>query len=242
MATALDLITSASRLINVAASGEQLSDSEATDGLTVLNDMIDSWNSDSLLIYTTRTDDFPFVLNKQAYTLGAGGDFNIPRPPRLTGVSCMQIDNPTNPIEIPMSMYTVDQWQNQIPVKQTYGSIPLICYDDGSFPLRLLSFWPIPNNQPNLCRIYSWQPLPAQSLAAQVSFPPGYQQAFRYNLAVLLAAEFAATVSQVVATIAVESLARVRTINAPDLLLYSDLAPNPSGYNWSADLFGNPYS
>jgi hypothetical protein len=38
--------------------------------------------------------------------------------------------------------------------------------------------------------------------------------------------------------IAVESLARVKTLNAPDLNLQSDLMPWPAGYNYRADLFG----
>lgn len=239
MPTALDLISSALRLINVMAAGEQTPIAMANDALMVLNDMIDSWNADRLAIYTVRTDDFPFVLGQQAYTLGAGGNFNIPRPPRITGMSTIQLTDPNNPVEIPIAMYTVEEWQNQVPVKQgVTGSIPLICYDDGGFPLRNLNFWPIPVSQPNACRIYSWQALPAQALTTVVAFPPGYSQAFRYNLAALLAAEFAATLPPIVATIAVDSLAKVRSMNAPTLLLRSDLIPDPSGWNYKADLFG----
>lgn len=239
MATALDLISSALRLINVMAAGEQTPIAMANDALEVLNDMIDSWNADRLAIYTVGTNDFPFVLNQQSYTLGAGGNFNIPRPPRITGMSTIQLTDPSNPVEIPIAMYTTEEWQNQVPVKQgVTGSIPLICYDDGGFPLRTLNFWPIPVDQPNDCRIYSWQALPAQTLTTEISFPPGYRQAFRYNLAALLAAEFAATLPPVVATVAVSSLAAVRTMNAPELHLQSDLIPDPSGWNYKADLFG----
>src|ERR1700742_374469 len=128
MPVALDLIASALRLINVIAAGEFVPEPMANDALQVLNDMIDSWNTDSLAIYTTRTDDFPFVLGKQSYTLGAGGDFNIPRPPEITGMSTIQLTDPDNPVEIPIAMYTIAEWQTQIPVKKgVTGSIPLIC-------------------------------------------------------------------------------------------------------------------
>jgi hypothetical protein len=135
-------------------------------------------------------------------------------------------------------MYTVSDWQNQVPVKKVTGNFPLICYDDGGFPLRTLNFWPIPTIQPNNFRLYSWQALPAQSLAVAVNLPPGYKEAFRYNLAIRLGAEFAAPIPASVAQIAVESLARLKTINAPDLKLRSDLVPDPSGYNYKADMFG----
>ncbi len=81
--TAFDLITSALRLTGVYASDEEPSFGDANQSLTVLNDMIDAWNADRLAIYTTRIDDFPFVNSQQAYTIGTGGDFNIPRPARI---------------------------------------------------------------------------------------------------------------------------------------------------------------
>lgn len=100
MATGLDLISSSLRLINVLAAGETCPTDMASDALNVLNDMIDSWNTQRLAIYTTRIDDFPLTLNKQVYTLGAGGDFNIARPSQITGASSILLYNPTNPVEV----------------------------------------------------------------------------------------------------------------------------------------------
>lgn len=238
MASALDLISSSLRLVNVLASGETCPIDMANDGLDVLNDMIDSWNAMRLAIYTTRIDDFPLVLNKQSYTLGTGGDFDIPRPPQIDGMSAILLNNPLNPVEVPITMFSVDQWQSQIPVKVVAGTFPIICYDDGAFPLRTLNMWPIPSVGGNNVRIYGWQALPAQTLAGKVAFPPGYAQAFRYNLAVLLAAEFAAEVSAVVADTAVKSLGRVKVMNMPDLTMKSDLLPDPAGWNYKATEFG----
>lgn len=241
MATAFDIITSALKLVGVLADGETPSDSNANQGLSVFNDMIDAWNAERNAIFTTRSDDFPFVLGKQSYTLGTGGDFNIPRPARIDAMSAILLANPANPIEVPMSMFMVDDWQTKVPVKVVNGSFPLICYDDGGFPLRTLNFWPIPTQLPNSVRIYSWQALPAQTLLAQVSFPPGYAEAIRYNLAVRIGAEFDAPASAVVVQLAIQGLARVKTMNAPDLELQSDLISSPAGYNYAADMFGLPY-
>lgn len=236
--TGLELISSSLRLINVLASGETCPADMASDGLNVLNDMIDSWNTQRLAIYTTRIDDFPLVVSQQAYTLGTGGDFNIPRPVQIDGMSAILLYSPANPVEVPMTMFTVDQWQNQVPVKVVAGTFPLICYDDGGFPLRTLNMWPVPSAAGNKIRIYSWQSLPAQSLVASVSFPPGYQKAFRYNLAVDLAAEFSAPVPPIVQQEAIKSLGVLKALNMPDLNMQSDLLPNPAGWNWRADEFG----
>lgn len=236
--TALDLISSALRLCGILASGEQPDISSSNDALTVLDQMIDGWNTDRLAIFTTSSQDFPFVLGQQSYTLGSGANFDMARPARIDSMSVILLTNPANPVEVPIDMYSVDDWQNKIPVKNVSGSIPLVCYDDGGFPNRTLNFWPIPN-QANSVRIYSWQPLaqPA-ALNTVISFPPGYAEAFRYNLAVRLSAEFGSPLRPDVQAIAVESLGRLKTLNAPDLSMQSDIVASPAGYNYRADLFG----
>ena len=241
MATAFDIITSALKLVGVLADGETPSDDTANQGLSVFNDMIDGWNAERNAIFTTRTDDFPLILGKQAYTLGAGGDFNIPRPARIDAMSAILLSNPSNPVEVPMNLWSVEDWQN-VPVKSVSGSFPLSCYDDGGFPLRTLNMWPITSQVPNSVRIYSWQALTEPALLTDpVVFPPGYAEAFRYNLAVRIAAEFGTSASATVVALAVQSLARVKTMNAPDLQMRSDIVPAPAGYNYKADLFGLPY-
>ncbi len=237
--TTLDLITRALRLINVTASGELPTSDEANDALASFRDMVDSWNADSLSIYTTRADDYPLTLGQQAFTLGPGGDFDTNRPAKIIGMSVILLQNPANPIEVPMEMYSISDWQTKIPVKNVPGSFPQVCYDDGGMPLRTLSFWPIPSQQQNNVRIYSWQSLvwPA-TLQTILNFPPGYARAFRYNLAVELAPEFGVEIPAAVAKVAVESLAAIKAMNVPDLQLTSDLLPTPGGYNWKADMFG----
>lgn len=235
----LDLIASALRLINVLASGEPVPPSEANDSLMVLNQMIDAWNAQRQAIFTTSSADYAYVLNQQAYTLGPGGDFNTNRPARIDAMSTILINNPANPIEVPLTLYTVQDWQTQVPVKNVSGSIPLICYDDGGFPLRTLNFWPIPTQPLANVRIYSWQPIGiAASLTSFLHYPPGYAEAFRYNLAIRLAPEFGAAVPAQVALIATSSLAVVKSFNTPDMEMRSDLVQNPSEYNYKADLFG----
>jgi hypothetical protein len=238
--TASDLIASALRLIGVLAAGEPIPPDSAGDALSALNSMIDGWNADGLAVFTTQSNDFPFVAGKQVYTLGTGGDFNITRPAYIDSMSAIITNNPDNPVEVPMTEYTVDDWQTKVPVKNVSGSFPQLYYDDGNFPLRAISFWPIPS-QANSVRIYSWQPLAAQTFTSQIKFPPGYEEAFRFNLAVRLAAEYAAPVPAVVAQGATEAMARVKRMNMPELEIQSDLVTSPAGYNYRADMFGIPY-
>lgn len=239
MATALDVIKSSLRLLGAYSPGETLDIGEANDALAVFNDMIDSWNAERLSIFTTSSQDFPLVLNKQTYTMGPGGDFDVPRPAQIDGMSAILLYNPVNPVEVPIDMYTVEQWQIQVPVKNVPGTFPQICYDSGDYPLRKLNMWPIPNQTPVDVRIYSWQALsePA-TLATVIAFPPGYKRALRFNLAVDLASDYERPVPPTVQQVAIESKAIIKTMNMPDLNMQSDLMPAPAGYNYRADLFG----
>jgi hypothetical protein len=237
--TALDLITSSLRLINVAAAGESVPLDTANDSLMVFNQMLDAWNAERLAVYTTRADDYPLT-NKQSFTYGPGGDFNTDRPANIDAMSVIILTNPANPVELPIELYSVQDWQNKIPVKSTTSAFPLVCYDSGDFPLRTLNFWPIPTDANNV-RIYSWQALGAPAdISSSVSFPPGYAEAFRYNLAVRLGAEFSAPVPPLVQEIAVSSFARVKSMNTPDLSITSDFV-SPHGTNYRQALFGLPY-
>ena len=76
--TANDLITGALRFINVYASGESLSSSDAADCLTTLNDLLDSWSTDEASIYGSSENILFFTAGQYEYTVGNydGGTFS----------------------------------------------------------------------------------------------------------------------------------------------------------------------
>lgn len=236
---ALDLISSAARLAGFLASGEPLQGNEASDCLLILQQMMDEWQADGLKVFTTRIDTFPLVLGTQAYTLGTGGNFNIPRPASIHRMGCQILSNPTQPSEVPITLLDDDGWAN-VRVKNIGGSYPLFCYDDGGFPLRTLNFWVIPGLVCNVV-IYSWQPLSTWTDLSTVdlTFPPAYAQAIRYNLAIALHAEFPdKQLEPEVVQIAMSSLAALKDINLPAPILRCDPGLSGTGvamYDWRSD-------
>lgn len=228
------------RLVGALASGETLSNAEAQDALMVLNQLLDSWTADRLTIFTVTINEFALTPSQQVYTLGTGGNFNIARPARIDRVSIVSLTNPAQPLELPIDYYTDLDWQ-QTPVKNITTSLPQAVYDDQAFPLRNLSFWPIPNTTVNT-RIYGWQQLTQYaSLTTDVTFPPGYIEALRYNLAVRLIAEFPGEYNpimvQTAGGLAVESLARVKAMNIPVIEAFCDAAlmGKSARYNYYSD-------
>ncbi len=238
--TANDLISSALRLIGVLASGETPSAAEASDGLTILNQMLDSWNAERLAIFSVQRQVVVPAVLKQAYTVGPGGDFNIARPPRIERVGVISLTNAVQPLELPVEMLTDVGWES-IPVKNIFSSLPLKVWNDLGFPFMTLSFWPIPNVQVNFA-LYIWAAL-AQfpDLVTDETFPPGYLKALRYNLAVDLAPEFGRELPAVVAAQAVDSKSKIKALNiVPIDLKCDDALVNQGGglYNWLSDTTG----
>lgn len=128
-----------------------------------------------------------------------------------------------SPIDIPIEKLNMDQY-NAIAVKNTASVFPLKFYDDGNYPLRTLTFWPIPT-QINGCRLWLWQPLvDPETIDDEVNFPKGYERALRYALAVEIAAEFGKEVPDVVKRIANNSKALIKRLNSSPQIMRGDIS------------------
>lgn len=237
--SSLDIIKSSLRLIGAIAPGEPAPADEAQDALMVLNQMIDAWNSERLMIFTITIAEYPLIPGQQDYTLGPGGNFNAARPTTINSVSIVVLSNPAQPLELEMEYLTDQQWQD-IPVKNIPTTVPLKVYDDGGYPLRTLSYWGIPTVAINT-RIYSWTALTEfPDLTTKVTFPPGYYEALRYNLALRLAPEWGQSVDPQVVAMAIESKARIKSINITPVDLRCDNAltsDNGGAWDWRSDSY-----
>lgn len=235
--TGQELVASSMRLIGALASGEVPSAAEFNDMLGIANAMLDSWAAQRYFVFTVNRDEYPLTPGKQDYTYGPGGDFNAVRPAKINQISIISLQNPNQPLELPIDYLTDAQWQ-AIPVKNVQSALPNQVWDNGNYPLRVLRFWPIPTITVSTA-IYPWVALNTFPSASQnVTFPPGYQEAIKYNLAVRAAPEFGMETSQTVATFALMSMAVVKSINVPIIDLHCDpgvVNPKTQIYDWRSD-------
>ncbi len=245
MSTANDIINRALREINVLEAGEIPSAQESQDSLETLNGMIDSWQAESLMIFTSsRVVLTPNpTIGVQAFTLGPGGFWDMPRPAKIDRYGIISLNNPSQPLELPMNdtggNLTVDQWAN-ISVKAVDSSLPLYCWDDEGYPLRTFYLWCIPNSDVQVV-IYPWQLLNSfDDLVTDVTFPPAYYECVVYNLALRLTGQFGGNIPAILPGMAQNAMQRVKSINTPDLLMQFDpaLTPGRGYYNWISDTFG----
>lgn len=230
--TALDLITGALRLIGVTASGESISANEAADALSALNDLLDSWSTQSLLIPNRVREVFPLVSGQQSYTIGTGGNFNTARPMRIEH-ALLQITSVTPALEIPLKLLTEDEFAG-IVIKGMNSTYPLYAYAEGTFPLETLNVWPVPNQVNNIV-LYSWKQLAnIASLTTVFNLPPGYNRALRHHLAIELAPEFGRSVAPEVVAVADAAVADIKRMNfKPSYMTVDDaLRAVPVVWNW----------
>lgn len=229
-----DLINGAFRLLGVLASGENPTASESQDGLSSLNDMLESWKNERLMVFSILPTTMTLVPGKQTYSLGPTGDLAIERPTELDQISYLYTTNGSPIINMNVPLLNLDQW-NQILVPSTTSTIPQFAYLDDSYPNRNLMFYPVPSivNNTNL---FLWGQIDAfPDIFTDILLPPGYQRALRYNLAVELAAEYGTQASQSVMAVASESKNAVKLKNIKPMYLQCDqglLSPDFQGFNY----------
>jgi hypothetical protein len=235
--TANDVINTALRRINSIQTGENPTNAESQAALLSLNDMLDSWQTERLMIYSIQRQVFSLNAGQQTYKVGPGGDFNIPRPSRIERYGIINVQNPGQPMEIPLEPLTEAQWQ-RIPVKNVSSTVPLQVWDDNGFPWRNLNYWTIPSVSVG-ATLYTWALLGSfVDLATDYVFPPGYADALKWNLAYRLASEFGGFMPPQVPAMALESRARIKAMNTPLIDLRCDsgiVATGDQKYNWLTD-------
>lgn len=223
--TAQDLISGALKLLGVLAAGETLKPADAVDGFARLNELIDSWGTQRMTMFTTARSVYSLVSGTRDYTIGPGGTFNQARPMFIDAVSI--IPNFTPAIEVPISLYSDDQWA-ALPYKTfATGWVNAIYYDyaDASL-LGTISIYPTINVSGFSLVLYTPTAVTQfADLTTIYSLPPGYAKALRFNLAVTLAPEYGLTPLPAVSVGADDSLAWVKRSNTrlPELSMPVEL-------------------
>ena len=73
MTQPIDIITRAMKDIGAVAAGEVPTADEAQDGFDMLNDMLDQWSNEDMMVFYKTEIVFPIVPGQTQYTIGPGG-------------------------------------------------------------------------------------------------------------------------------------------------------------------------
>jgi hypothetical protein len=212
------------RLINVLAAGEAPVAQEQSDGLTALNSMLDSWSIDKLSVYALQEDTHTLTPGTATYTIGSGATINTARPDEIQRAFAR-----TGTVDYPLDI-SGDKYYSEIPDKTVTGT-PEELYYNPTYPNGTISLFPVPDIA-YVLHIYQWVTLQSfTSLTTSLSLPPGYERAIVYNLAIEIAPEYGAVVSQEAIKVARESYANVKRRNKKPIYSGTETA-------WLSDTMG----
>lgn len=216
MATAGELITGALRLIGELAEGEVPSAATSQDALTAMNQMIDSWSTERLSVYTTQTQSLSWPAGQRIRTLGPTGNFVGNRPILVDPATYFR--DPATGISYDLMQVNQDQY-NSIALKTVTSSYPQIIWVNPTFPDIEMYVYPVPTLPLEFNIVSVLELSQPATLATDLQVPPGYLRAFRYNLALEIAAEFGIEPMPQVKRIAMTAKRNIKRINNPDDLM-----------------------
>ena len=211
--TAGDQINGALRLIGQLAEGETPSAATSQDALIALNQMIDSWNTERLSVFSTQDQVFSWPPNVLSRTLGPTGNFVGNRPILLDDSTYFR--DPSSGISFGIKIINQQQY-NGIAVKTVTSTYPQVIWINMSYPDIEMYVYPVPT------KVLEWHFVSVEeltqpaTLATNLAFPPGYLRAFRFNLACEIAAEFGVEPPPQVKRIAMSAKRNIKRINNPD--------------------------
>jgi hypothetical protein len=207
--TARALITDALRTINVLASGESMPAPQALDALRTLNDLIASWELESLLVYTLVDRPLETVVGVADYLLGPGGAWAHPRPNGIERVWCTTSAGRDRLLE-----ELEDGEYAAIADKSRQSATPEVWTYLPALPSGVLRVWPVPGG-PSTLHLHVWEVLGSfATLDSDVPLAPGYPRALRWALAQELAPEYGQILSVAGENQAIESKRVVKAHNS----------------------------
>lgn len=164
-------------------------------------------------------------------------DWVIKRPMKIEAAYTIWNDSlSAQAVDIPIQLLTMEQYAS-ISVKNTPSTFSFALYDDNSYPVRIITMFPIPTSATGV-RLWLREPLvdaTYESLDQPINYPEGYERMFRFNLAVELAAEYGKAIPQEVLRTANESKDALARMNQAPMFKKGDsgLTPRNHGVTWN---------
>jgi hypothetical protein len=236
MATALDLFKDALSLTNALGVGQELTADESQTCLRVANRMLDNWSTQSLTVYGQADQTFNTVAAQATYTIGPTGNWVTTRPIHINDPAYTTYQS----VSFPMLSMTPLEY-DLIYYKTQPGVYPYRYLYSNDMPNGTITLWPVPSGIVPVTFTIERVLTTLTNLNTVFAFPPGYEQAFVYNLAILLGPQFGVEMSNYPDTkeIAASSLGDIKRANAKQSLRvmrsgteYSDPGRQGSPYGW----------
>lgn len=229
--TAQEAIKRGMRLLGVLSAGEEPTTAELTDGLEVFNSVAAFWGAQSWCVPSHIQDILTLTAGDGEYTIGSGQDIDTVLPTQIVSAFLRDSDGFDHPLEIISQAEYAAIYDKDIQAEPEK-----ICFVKAS-TTGTVKLWPVPDAADTLY-IESKKRLGNYALTDQLGLPAEWELPLCYNFAVHYALEFQIEVSPTLGTLAEDTLAKLKALNAqPVPRVCTDLAglSKPSTYNVFTD-------
>ncbi len=232
--TAGAIIYDALGRLHIIRPGQTAASTELSDSLTTLNNLVDSWSTERLLIPFVSFARYALVADTPSYTIGpAGADLTGPRPIRIDAAGIVQLtyNGGAGDFREPLELIAEKDWVEikdktataDIPRKLYYA--PTVAGGKGT-----LYLWPTPNVTSSTdLELSAWAALASfVDQTTDVPLAPGYGRALGANLAIELSSRMpGAVLDQATIAEAQESKAYIMKLNSLMVPTSPDIAIPP---------------
>jgi hypothetical protein len=211
--TAGDIVNAALKTAGLLGVGQTALDEDIADAFNQLNGMIGQWARRRWLMWHL-IDVSIATTGATSYSVGSGGDFDVPRPDRLEDAYFRQLISTGNNVDYSLDILEAREDYDKIDLKGLV-SWPTKIFYDAAFPMGYVYPWPIPQSG-----VYELHLILKDTLnqfaatTTPVNLPPEYYEALWTNLALRLGASFpGAVITPYCVGLAKASLATIREAN-----------------------------
>ena len=211
----LDLLTSSFRLAGVLHEGQGPSDDLIDNGLLSFNGLLEAWNIENLTVYQVERHEYTLTVGKQDYQIGndSGYEFHAPRPAKIERAGFIWIGDNSSPQELPVRILSAAEWRDEQSKKVPSMLVDKLYYEP-AMPNGVIHVWPVPSFA-NKLALYTWHALPSVAdETVDLSLPPAFSSALRYNLADQFIDEFNRPPRPNISTKAAFTKAAIQALNA----------------------------
>ncbi|MFU2050964.1 hypothetical protein [Bordetella hinzii] len=232
-----DIIQLALKTANVLGVGQTASAEDTNDAFNMLNMMMAQWQRRRYMVYQLVTASKQ-ATGQQVYTVGPGGDFDIPRPSKLESAFFRQLSGGPLPVDYPFTILRAREDYNRISIK-TLNAFPQYLFYDGGFPIGNLCPWPIPNDQYEIFITVMQQIQQFETIYDEIMLPPEYKAALMWNLTLELYPLYGLPVNDIVARKAEASMRIIEEANTqlPRMQMPAALQGRSGTYNIYGDFY-----
>lgn len=227
--TASDIIDRAMTKARIISPGEATPANKVYQVFAELNDMLESWSLEDLMIVYDTLEFFTLVNGKEEYTYGPGGDFDSVRP---TGIKDESFTRNAAGVDSVIGLHSLAYYRRKRLKNAVGPGAPMVMAYHPEYPLGKIFIWHSPDvSTGDLHMRVTKQLINFADLTTQVDLEPGWSRALIANLAVEISLGFGKKVSVELASLAAQSKQFIKSANSasPDPSTLPDLQAVAAG-------------